>query len=204
MDISYLIGQVRDILLVHPDAVGACVGCLALIVGGVVVVPRAVVCLALGAAFGWLGIVYAMAGTAGGASVGFYVARLLLRKRISKIVSRRPALSGILAAVAEDGWRTVFLLRFGSPLPGPLLNFCFGITRVKFSHYFVATMLGVLPQTALFIYWGQQGASLLRGGPEDHSGGALLAVGIAFSTVALWRVRTLARRRHAVLQSATA
>ena len=57
-------------------------------------------------------------------------------------------------AVDAQSFYIVFLTRFAVVLPFNLLNYAFGMTRVRTSTYVAATALGMLPAVGLYVYLG--------------------------------------------------
>ena len=66
----------------------------------------------------------------------------------------------IADAVDEEGWRIVALLRFASPTPSSVQNYVFGVTRIGFWPYTLASIVFVIPQTVFYVYLGSVGRSL--------------------------------------------
>lgn len=116
--------------------------------------------------FGW-GLVAVMIGLAGGAAGNFLLARHLGRGPLAKRLLARPRLSLVDKAVAREGWRIVALLRF-CPIPFGFSNYVYGLTAIEFWHYLGASMMGLLPGTAVFVYLGAEGMRSLQSvGGED-------------------------------------
>src|SRR5712671_5491313 len=57
-------------------------------------------------------------------------------------------------AVFDEGWKIVLLTRLSPIFPFTLLNYAFGLTRVKLSHYVLASWLGMIPGTVMYVYLG--------------------------------------------------
>src|SRR5205814_6164694 len=57
-------------------------------------------------------------------------------------------------AVADEGWKIVLLPRLSPVFPFTLLNYAFGLTHVKLSHYILAPWLGMIPGTVMYVYLG--------------------------------------------------
>lgn len=166
-----------------------------LTLGGVVPVPRPVVCIGAGAMLGWSALVPAMIGSAFGATLGFALARHVLAGPIGRFVARKPRAEAVLRAIEGEGWRVLGLLRLGSPVPGPVIAFACGVSRMGFGEYSVISLVGVLPQTLLFVYLGRTGGAALA--DPSGAGGATAAVGVALTAVALWRLKGAAGRHAA-------
>lgn len=170
-----------------------------LTLGGLVLVPRAVVCVGAGAVLGWAALLPSLLGSALGATLGFLLARFVLAGLIRRFVARRPKVEVVLRAVEAEGWRVLGLLRLASPVPGPAINFACGVSRMGFGEYIVTTLVGVLPQTLLFVYLGRTGSEALASRSPWSLSTLTAAIGIALTVVALWRLKVAAKRQSARL-----
>jgi len=117
-------------------------------------IPRTPTCILGGIVFGLAAFPVALVGSTFGAVVAFLLSRYLFRSRVSRIVSRRPALGVVVAAIDAEGWRVLGLLRLASPIPGSASNYFFGITGIGIFPYVAATLLGSAPQVLAFVYLG--------------------------------------------------
>ena len=171
------------------------VGLLAL--GGIVILPRAVVCVGAGAVLGWPGILPSLLGSGLGATAGFLLARFVLGGVMRRFVARRPKVALVLRALEAEGWRVLGPLRLASPVPGPAINFACGISRMRYRAYIVTTLVCVLPQTVLFVSLGRTGSQALAGGTLWSVHGLTAVVGLVLTAAALWRLATAAKRQSA-------
>ncbi len=48
----------------------------------------------------------------------------------------------------------MFLTRLSPVFPFTLLNYAFGLTRVRLSHYALASWIGMMPGTVMYVYLG--------------------------------------------------
>src|SRR5439155_10008067 len=69
-------------------------------------------------------------------------------------IQKHQKFAAIDRAVADEGWKIVLLTRLSPVFPFVLLNYAFGLTRVKLSHYVLASWLGMIPGTLLYVYLG--------------------------------------------------
>ena len=53
-----------------------------------------------------------------------------------------------------EGWKIVGLTRLSPVFPFNLLNYAFGITRVRLRDYVLASWIGMMPGTAMYAYLG--------------------------------------------------
>jgi uncharacterized membrane protein YdjX (TVP38/TMEM64 family) len=100
------------------------------------------------------------AGSTLGASAAFLVGRTVARKWIERRVAAYPRFRAIDAAVGEKGFRIVLLVRLSPVFPFNLLNYALGLTRVSFRDYVLASWIGMLPGTILYVYLGSTAGAL--------------------------------------------
>jgi uncharacterized membrane protein YdjX (TVP38/TMEM64 family) len=114
--------------------------------------------LAAGACFGWVGgtLLVVLASTIG-ATLSFLAARHWLRAGVQRRWGHR--LAAIEAGLARDGGRYLFTLRLAPVIPFALLNPLMGLSRMRTRTFFIASLLGMLAGSALYVHAGQQMAS---------------------------------------------
>jgi uncharacterized membrane protein YdjX (TVP38/TMEM64 family) len=125
--------------------------------------PGLPITLAGGILFGpFWGVVYTAFGATGGASLAFLVARYLAREWVaSKLTGAK--LRTLDDKVAQHGWKIVAFTRLVPVFPYFLLNYAFGITRVSFAAFFLATFFGMMPATIAFVYFSSHILDVLKG-----------------------------------------
>ena len=125
------------------------------IVATVLFIPGSVLTLGAGAVFGVvLGSVCVSISATLGATAAFLVGRYLARDAIARKIEKNEKFATIDRAVADEGWKIVFLTRLSPVFPFTLLNYAFGLTRVKLSHYVLASWVGMIPGTVMYVYLG--------------------------------------------------
>lgn len=134
--------------------------------------PGSVLTLGAGFAFGLVwGTVSVSIGSTLGASAAFLAGRTLLRGMIEERVARNPKFRAIDQAVAEQGAKIVLLTRLSPVFPFNLLNYAFGLTKVRFRDYVLASWIGMLPGTLMYVYLGSAARSLADVMAGDLAGG---------------------------------
>ena len=117
--------------------------------------------LAAGAHFGFIaGVLWVQVAALIAAAVGYQVGRTFLRGLLERLIRWKPKLARIDHAVAQDGWRIVFLTRLSPVFSFSLLNAFYGATRVPVGPYLLASFAGMLPGTALYVYAGVMAGDL--------------------------------------------
>jgi uncharacterized membrane protein YdjX (TVP38/TMEM64 family) len=162
--------------------------------------PASILTIGAGFVFGVLRgtVVVSIAATAG-AAIAFLIARYLARHQIERQVARNPRFKRIDRAIGERGAKLVFLLRLSPLIPFNLSNYFYGLTSVKFWPYVLASWIGMLPGTLLYVYLGAAGKAGLSGAAGQGSGRSrweyvLFGVGlIATVVVTVWITRVAHR-----------
>ena len=125
--------------------------------------PGSVLTLAGGALFGpVLGTFYNLTGATSGAILAFLVARYLASDWVEQKTAGR--LKQLKQGVEGEGWRFVAFVRLVPLFPFNLLNYALGLTRIRLSHYLIATYLFMLPGAIAYTYLGYAGREAIAGG----------------------------------------
>ena len=149
--------------------------------------PAWLVTLAIGLAYGFArGLLLVSAVSTVGAALAFLIARHLVRRRVEELVRRRPALAAVDRAIARHGWKIVFLLRLSAVVPYTLSNYVYGITAIRFGPYLLASWIGMLPVTAVYVSIGAAGRAAIAAPVQPSAwrwailvAGVLLTLGVA-------------------------
>lgn len=180
----------------------------AYVLATVLFVPGSALTLAAGTMFGvgW-GCVYVSAGSTLGAMAAFLVGRHLARDWVARRISANARFQAIDRAVADQGWKIVLLTRLSPVFPFTLLNYAFGLTQVRFRDYAIASWIGMMPGTVLYVYLGslaRAGASTTQRTPGQW---ALYGLGLAATLAVTLLLTRIARRslaRHTAPSEAPA
>lgn len=161
--------------------------------------PGAVLTIGAGLIFGlgW-GFLAASAGSTIGAACAFLVGRFLARDKVRGMTEGKPKFSSIDHAIGEQGAKLIFLLRLSPLVPFNLSNYFYGLTAVRFWPYVIATWIGMMPGTLLYVYFGTLGratAEAAAGASEGRSPleWTFLAVGLVATLVVTILVSKIAR-----------
>lgn len=123
--------------------------------------PASLLTLAGGFTFGVVKTLIAVSlGSTVGATAAFLAGRTLLRGLIEHKVAADPRFQALDAAVAEQGFKIVMLTRLSPVLPFNLLNYAFGLTKVRLRDYVLASWIGMFPGTLLYVSIGSAAKSL--------------------------------------------
>ena len=144
-------------------AAGPLVFMLLYALGTVLFLPGSVITLAGGAIFGPLwGTVYNLTGATLGALLAFLIARYLAADWVERRAGGRVA--RLKQGVEGEGWRFVAFVRLVPLFPFNALNFALGLTRIRLSHYVIASYVCMLPGALAYTYLGYVGREAVGGG----------------------------------------
>ncbi len=161
----------------------------------VLFLPGSVLTLGAGAVFGvvW-GSVYVSVASTLGATCAFLVGRHLARDAIRRRTAGNARFAALDRAVAAEGWKIVGLARLSPLFPFTLLNYAFGLTEVRLGHFVLASWIGMMPGTVLYVYLGSLAQAATGERVRTPAEWTLYGVGLA-ATVAVTVVVTRAARR---------
>src|SRR6266849_5389890 len=163
-------------------------------VATVLMAPGSILTIGAGFAFGlWKGFLAVSAGSTLGAALAFLVARFIARQKIEAMAKGNDKFQRIDSAIGEQGAKLVFLLRLSPVIPFNLSNYLYGLTAVKFWPYVLASWIGMMPGTFLYVYIGSAGkaaVSVAAGGEAMRHGWqywTFMGVGfVATIVVTIW------------------
>ncbi|MBI5247788.1 MAG: TVP38/TMEM64 family protein [Elusimicrobia bacterium] len=148
-----------------------------------------------GAAYGLgRGFLLVWCGASLGAGVSFFIGRRWLRAWVEKKLARHPRFAAIDAAVSAGGARIVLLTRLAPVFPFATLNYAYGLTRVKFRDYLLASVAGMVPGTLFFVYLGAAAGAAFKSGAEGKARTAAEWAYFAFGLLATAAVVALVGR----------
>jgi uncharacterized membrane protein YdjX (TVP38/TMEM64 family) len=161
--------------------------------------PAALLTLAGGFTFGFAKTLIAVSlGSTVGATSAFLAGRTLLRGLIEHKVASDVRFRTLDAAVTEQGFKIVLLTRLSPVLPFNLLNYAFGLTKVRLRDFVLASWIGMFPGTVLYVSIGSAAKNLsdiLAG--RSEGGGAqkiLFGVGVVATLVVTVLMARIAKK----------
>jgi uncharacterized membrane protein YdjX (TVP38/TMEM64 family) len=165
----------------------------------VLLAPGSLLTVGAGFAFGlWKGFLAVSAGSTVGAALAFLVARFIARAKVEAIAQRNEKFRQIDKAIGKQGAKLIFLLRLSPVIPFNLSNYFYGLTGVKFWPYVLASWIGMIPGTFLYVYIGvaSKVAVMAAGGEAAQHGWqywTFLSVGLAATIVVTIWITKIAR-----------
>jgi uncharacterized membrane protein YdjX (TVP38/TMEM64 family) len=148
--------------------------------------PGSVLTVAGGALFGPLwGTLWNLAGATIGATLAFATARYVASDWVAMRTGER--LARLMRGVEEEGWRFVAFVRLVPLFPFNLVNYAFGLTRIRLGEYVLTSFVCMAPGAVAYTYLGYAGREAASG----QSGAiqkALLAVAVLAAVAFLPRL----------------
>jgi uncharacterized membrane protein YdjX (TVP38/TMEM64 family) len=183
----------------HHRLSGALVLILAYILACLLLIPGSLLTLGAGFALGLpLGFVAVFLGSNLGATAVFLLGRTLARDWIACKVAASPRFRAVDRAVSAQGFKVVLLLRLSPAIPFNVLNYALGLTQIPWRAYLLATLLGMVPGTLLYVYVGSAAGAVAEllahpteRGPAER---VLWYLGLAATIVVTLWITWIARR----------
>jgi len=133
----------------------------------VLLLPGGILSVGAGFFFGlWWGFFLVMVGNIIGAAISFGLSRWLGGPLTRGPFATNQMLRVVKAAVERDAWKLIFLSQLHPLFPTSLLNYLYGLTRIRFGVYMFWATVGRIPGLFLYTYLGtlgQLGLNLARG-----------------------------------------
>lgn len=124
-------------------------------------IPGSLLTLGAGAVYGVaVGSVLVSVSSTLGATAAFLVGRYVARGWVAKKTAGHARFTAIDDAVAKEGWKIVGLTRLSPVFSFNLLNYAYGLTRVSLREYVLASWIGMMPGTVMYVYIGSLAGDL--------------------------------------------
>jgi uncharacterized membrane protein YdjX (TVP38/TMEM64 family) len=171
---------------------GFAVFVLLYIVAVIAAIPGSAITVAAGALFGsFIGVVAVSIGATVGASLAFLISRYFARDAIVRWLSDKEKFRRLDRLTEQHGAIIVALTRLVPLFPFNLLNYGFGLTRVRFWTYVFWSWLCMLPGTILYVVGADAIAKAIAQGRVPWT---LVAILVA-AAIALALLVRFARRK---------
>jgi uncharacterized membrane protein YdjX (TVP38/TMEM64 family) len=169
------------------------------VVAEVVLVPGSLLTMAAGFAYGPVGgLLVASPASVLAATTAFVLGRTALRGWVQKRIAGSPKTRALDRAIGRNSFKLILLLRLSPVIPFNLLNYVLGLSDAQLGRYVVASFIGMLPGTWLYVYLGSLATT--AAGLTDvsqHAGRArliLTIIGLIATVIAVFFVTKAARR----------
>lgn len=164
--IVFLADQVRGM-----GATGVALFIVVYVLAVVAMLPASLFTLAAGFAYGPVGgLLVVSPASVLGATTAFLLSRTMLRDWIRKQTARFPKARALDKAIGKNSFKLILLLRLSPLIPFNVLNYALGLSDAHLGRYVVASFIGMLPGTWMYVYLGSL-ATTAAGLTDASSGG---------------------------------
>lgn len=172
---------------------------VAYVIATVALLPGSALTLAAGFAYGPIGgLLVASPASVLAATAAFLLGRTALRGWVQRTITGTPRIRALSGAIGKDSFRLILLLRLSPVFPFNMLNYALGVSEASLSRYVVASFIGMLPGTWLYVYLGSlatTAADLTEAGQGASAGKlALTVAGLAATLLAVVLITRSARQ----------
>jgi phosphatidylserine/phosphatidylglycerophosphate/cardiolipin synthase-like enzyme/uncharacterized membrane protein YdjX (TVP38/TMEM64 family) len=134
------------------------------------------------------GFCYALIGCLTSASVSYAVGKILGRDLICKLAGSK--LNRISKHIIRHGFLAITFLRIAAVAPFTVINLIAGATRIKYHHYILGTISGMLPGLIALTFFGDRMGAAIRH-PDIKSLSVLMILIVLFMIVSIWLSRKI-------------
>jgi len=129
----------------------------------ILLLPGGILAVGGGFFFGlWWGFVIVFVGNVVATAISFALSRSIARGWFQRKLSGNPTLRALGPAVERESWKIILLSQLHPLFPTSLLNYFYGLTRIRFGSYMLWASLGRLPGIFLYAYLGTLGQFAVR------------------------------------------
>src|SRR5438552_7476462 len=133
----------------------------------ILLLPGGILAVGGGFFFGlWWGFLIVFTGNVVATAISFALSRSIARRWFQRKLSGNPTLRALGPVVERESWKIILLSQLHPLFPTSLLNYFYGLTRIRFGSYMLWASIGRVPGIFLYVYvgtLGQLGLRLMRG-----------------------------------------
>lgn len=165
------------------------------VIATVLFLPGSALTLGAGALFGVVrgSILVSVASTLG-ATAAFLVGRYIARDWVARKIQGNAKFDAIDVAVGREGWKIVGLTRLSPIFPFNLLNYAYGLTKVRLRDYVLASWIGMMPGTVMYVYIGSLARLGAEAGEAPAAQTVMRLVGLVATVAVTLYITRLAKR----------
>jgi uncharacterized membrane protein YdjX (TVP38/TMEM64 family) len=171
----------------------------------ILLLPGGILAVGGGFFFGlWWGFLIVFVGNIISTAISFALSRFVARRSFRRKLSANPTLRALGPAVERESWKIILLSQLHPLFPTSLLNYFYGLTRIRFSTYMFWASIGRMPGLFFYAYvgtLGQLAVRLMRGKSYPRTVEYWIWGGEFITTVLLLLV--LGRVAHRAIQTSS-
>jgi uncharacterized membrane protein YdjX (TVP38/TMEM64 family) len=129
----------------------------------ILLLPGGILAVGGGFFFGlWWGFLIVFAGNVVATAISFALSRSIVRRWFQRKLSGNPTIRALGPAVERESWKIILLSQLHPLFPTSLLNYFYGLTRIRFGSYMLWASIGRIPGIFLYAYVGTLGQFAVR------------------------------------------
>ena len=129
----------------------------------ILLLPGGILAVGGGFFFGlWWGFLIVFAGNIISTAISFALSRFVAGRWFRQKLSSNLTLRAIGPVVERESWKIILLSQLHPLFPSSLLNYFYGLTRIRFSTYMFWASIGRLPGLFFYVYIGTLGQLAVR------------------------------------------
>jgi len=129
----------------------------------ILLLPGGILAVGGGFFFGlWWGFLIVLAGNIVATAISFALSRFVARRWFRRRLSRNLTLKALGPAVERESWKIILLSQLHPLFPTSLLNYFYGVMRIRFSTYMLWATIGRVPGLFFYCYLGTLGQLAVR------------------------------------------
>ena len=129
----------------------------------ILLLPGGILAVGSGFFFGlWWGFLLVLAGNIISTAISFALSRFVAKRWFRRRLSANPTLRALGPAVERESWKIILLSQLHPLFPTSLLNYVYGLTRIRFGSYMLWASIGRMPGLFFYAYIGTLGQLAVR------------------------------------------
>lgn len=141
-----------------------------------------------------LGLLVALTADSVASAVGFVVARHFGREWVTRYLAKKPWFQWLEEQTELRGSYGVFVIRMMPFFPNSLASYAFGLSALRFGPYMLASVLGSIPNLAVYVFGSAGAVHLIREGLGRNA--VYIALGVVVLTSLILIVLHSGLKRH--------
>ncbi len=171
LNIDYLLGLIES---VRGNPFAPFIFILIYAVSVTFAVPASALTLISGPLFGfWQGLILTIIASNLGCHITYWFSKILGKDVIFKYIKPGSFMDTATKKAQENGFIFMMYVRLLPIFPFAAVNYLTGLLNIKYKHYAIATFLGMLPGSAVYVYLGYSASNI-----QDNPIGLIISIAV--------------------------
>jgi len=144
------------------------------VIGVIFAVPGFALTIIAGPLFGfWQGALLVIIASNLGCHITFFISRFMGQGFVSKMIKEDSIADKLSRKIEENGFLVMLYIRLLPIFPFNIVNYVCGLTSIKYRSYAIATIIGMLPGTLVYVYLSVSAVEV-----KDNPWALIIAIGL--------------------------